>query len=454
MVEHAISLPCRTHPKHCNDHKFWSSQHQPQSSSINTIPPSWISQLATSAYSRIRHNLRKQSLSTIKEVQPKPDKIQSLPVELLQQIADYLPADSKAAFALTCHKTARAIGSQSWTEMSLGGSWYKQLEFLDLLQRDLPPLDWWRCRQCMNLHRRSWLGPSQQGGFLARWWKRRCQVGELKYGLLDDPIYAIGFDHVQLVMDRHFNRRGRTSLNGICIDSLKCSGTRIFPADNTTNIVLKYYFEPRIVVDRLLLHSSYRFEPHRTMFLNNTSLIEATVLDFLGGFDFHFCNHCSTKLVREIENHREPNGMQYQSCPFCPTEYGMKLDVYKPTDDRQDTLQSVKIDVWQNLGSGRSPLDPKWQHLAKSKYGRGSPYTYKRYGQIREAFQRVYCSTLKEFEKQMEGAALEKQTGCATSEKQSWWYAESLHRYTLAHLLPLGRNSPYYSLSELARDLD
>jgi len=166
-------------------------------------------------------------------------------------------------------------------------SWYKKLESLDVLQPDLSPIDWWRCNQCMKIHRRSWVGPSQQGLLIARWWKTTRQIGELRYSPLDDPIYIIGFDEVQLVMDQHFHRKRQEFLNGICVESLKCSGSRTYSIDSTTKVVFYYTFEPRIVINRLLLCATYRFQFQRTMFfLSNVSVEDASVTKFMGKLGF------------------------------------------------------------------------------------------------------------------------------------------------------------------------
>jgi hypothetical protein len=60
----------------------------------------------------------------------------------------------------------------------------------------------------------------------------------------------------------------------------------------------------------------------------------------------------------------------------------------------------IRIRVWQNLGSGRSRNDLKWLHISKSGaesrlYDRGKE-------DIREAFDRILCSTKEEFKRQLE----------------------------------------------------
>lgn len=399
MVQMSVRLPCRTHSEDCNEHKFWRSQQPPLSRPLSTHT-SRFSRIIPSIWPRSRRIRRKVAAADDRNY--RKSKIQTLPLELLQQIASYLTLEAEAAFTLTCHDIAHAIGTQALANYyGKTASWYKKLEFLDVLLPDFSPVDWWRCNQCMKIHRRSWVGPSQQGLLIARWWKMRRQIGELRYGPLDDPIYIIGFDEVQLVMDRHFHRKRQEFSNGICVESLKCSGSRTYSIDSTTKVILHYTFEPRIVIDRLLLRATYRFQYQRTMFfLPNVSVEDVSVTKFMGKLGFRCCSHLNVNDMNSLEGYNE--GRRYKSCPFCPTEFEMKID----NGDRESTT-SLSVNVWQNLGSGRTPKDPKWQHLARSKSGRGVEY-HRNGESIREAYQRIYCSTRKEFENQWEVAVSQK----------------------------------------------
>src|ERR1700723_2821881 len=63
--------------------------------------------------------------------------LMSLPIELLQQINDFLPLSSQACFALSCHRLHTIIGTRSWKELNTQ-SQPKRLEkinFLRLLRR-------------------------------------------------------------------------------------------------------------------------------------------------------------------------------------------------------------------------------------------------------------------------------------------------------------------------------
>lgn len=440
MVQQSIRLPCRTHPADCNEHKFWRSQQLPLNKAFSTRP-SRLFRITPSTWSCTRQIRRKTGPADIRNY--RKSSIQTLPVELLQQIASYLTPEAEAAFSLTCHDIAHVIGNRALVDnYGKAASWYKKLEFLDVLLPDYSPVDWWRCNQCMNVHRRSWIGPSQQGPLLIRWWKKRRQIGELRYGPPDDPIYVLGFDEVQLVMDRHFQCKRLKALNGICIESLKCSGSRTYSVNSTSKIVLHYIFEPRIVIDRLLLRATYQFQFQRTMFLRNFSVEDISIVAFMSKLGFRCCSHLNMNDMDELKCGK--------NCPFCPTEFEMKIN-----NGGGESAQSLGVSVWQNLGSGRTPKDSKWQHLAKPKGDRG--VMYHRSGEsVREAYQRIYCSTREEFENQWATAAAPKMPRRIYSEKWQCYVSIPPSSCSVLALGPeeLSLASPYKSLpSVIARNL-
>jgi hypothetical protein len=60
----------------------------------------------------------------------------------------------------------------------------------------------------------------------------------------------------------------------------------------------------------------------------------------------------------------------------------------------------LRIRVWQNFGAGRTPKDPKWVHMSRTgKQSKLYPWGKENIG---EAFERILCSTKKEFQQQLE----------------------------------------------------
>ena len=149
-----------------------------------------FSRIIPSIWSRSRRARRKAAAADSRNY--RKSKIQTLPWELLQRIASHLTLEAEAAFTLTCHDIAHAIGTQVLADYyGKTAPRYKKLEPIDVLPPDPPPVDWRRRNQRTKSHRRSRVGPSRQGPLIARWRKTRRQIGELRYGPLDDLHYWI-----------------------------------------------------------------------------------------------------------------------------------------------------------------------------------------------------------------------------------------------------------------------
>ena len=107
-------------------------------------------------------------------------------------------------------------------------------------------------------------------------------------------------------MDQHFHRKRQEFLNGICVESLKCSASRTYSIDSTTKVILHYAFEPRIVIDRLLLRATYQFQFQRTMFfLPNVSVEDVSVTKFMGKLGFRCCSHLNVNDTNALEGYNE-----------------------------------------------------------------------------------------------------------------------------------------------------
>ena|ERR1700761_7247144 len=85
--------------------------------------------------------------------------IYQIPVELLQEIANFLPIEAKACFSLTCKSVLHTIGKACWTDSAITNriyssndsySHYPRSIFLDLLSRDSK--EWVFCSGCSILH--------------------------------------------------------------------------------------------------------------------------------------------------------------------------------------------------------------------------------------------------------------------------------------------------------------
>jgi hypothetical protein len=157
-------------------------------------------------------------------------------------------------------------------------------------------------------------------------------------------------------------------------------------------MVLKYDFTPKIVLDRLLLQSTYKFEPQLTMFIRNMMIEDASTPVFLEHIDFWICGHEHTgRIMRDLQIKSDTMcTTQYVNlqCRHCPTQYEVTAIPH----------EGIRIRVWQNLGSGRSPLDRKWRHMTRiGKRRRG--YRWHREEKLDNVFAHVLCSTKEEFQR-------------------------------------------------------
>lgn len=341
----------------------------------------------------------------------KPAAIQHLPAELLLSILVYLPPLDKTSLALTCRALAFILGSHvsEVASKAKGASWRQHDEFLDLLQRDLDDEKYWRCRDCLTFHLRSRPPPEQKPKpLLAQRLSLRgffnCgkspEEADLRLGILGDPLYVLRFNLIRAVMDRHF----LGAPHGVCLNSMKCSGTRVFPVFGISNMVLRYDVTPKIVLDRLLLRATYTFSPQRTMYVQNMRVHEISVNGFLDTISFMFCGHQHVRNMTQVHDLKD----RTLRCSYCPTQHILTM----PTHD------TVCFRVYQNLGSGRSPLDARWKHFVQP-WGKGTKQYPWGGEDVMEAFERILCSTREEFERQ-----LQKSDGLGN------WYDPALKRRT------------------------
>ena len=381
MAPSPIALPCRYRPQDCTWHKHWQSASSPAPLSKNR--PSDIPSTAAT-WTAIKSKWRPSSINN--ESTSTPSTIQTLPTELLLVISDFLPALSRVSLALTCRQFALMIGPRAWKHLDH----YLWLALMDLRQKDLDGSQFWRCDDCQTFHQRRHETQNRLINYPSFHRIPMLRRTTLCYGKPKDPIYVLDFDLVKGVMDRHFLGPS----HGICLNALKCTGTTKFPVNMVYDVVLDYKFTPKIAVDRLLLRANYRFTAKKLMFVSNTLYDTLDMFAFLDQLDFWICGHQKVKLAEEVLFHKKEQAVSSVRCPYCPTHFV----VDRAIEHGLDTY--VSLSVWQNLGTGRDVKDPKWQHLTRT--GKSKRLYAADRGDVQQAFERIYCSTRREFDKQLE----------------------------------------------------
>jgi hypothetical protein len=386
----SIQLPCRSH-RGCTFHRHRNSSGPATS---DTVPTYTTITATKNSGNRIERTsvLQQESLNLAP--------IQRLPTEILVQIAALLASIDNASFALTCRMTAVILGPL-WREWSKagGGSWYKHDEMLDLLERDLSD-DYWRCHECLILHPRQKAmqrdGARTLGGAMLnevlRLAKKEEQV--VQFGPAHDPLYTLDFDLVKAFMDRHYLGLP----HGVCYNTLRCTGTRTYVLSETSNMVLEYDFRPKIVVDRLLLQSTYVFRRQHTMFMQNVALEEVPLQEFFEKLAFWLCGHDQAAEVVQAFDKWSVGRKGYQKqdlkCAYCATQYSLQYNI------KANPHNGIRIQSWTNLGSGKSLKDTRWSHFIKTGKRRTAYDLGKE--NVGEAFERIMCSTRKEFDRQLQ----------------------------------------------------
>ena len=125
----------------------------------------------------------------------------SLPNELLQHIASFLPITSAASLAFSGRHLRQALGDQYWLPLKDVTRSPLKLDFLIMLERDLP--GYVLCHCCNRLH--SWIAEetprrASQWGEVAT--RRECIMRD-QIKLDHVPAYDLRFRHCQLVMNAY-----------------------------------------------------------------------------------------------------------------------------------------------------------------------------------------------------------------------------------------------------------
>lgn len=289
--------------------------------------------------------------------------IMKLPTELLQMIAGYLPISDLAALALSCHRLYHVVGT-SWSPLKEED----RSAFLTVLQRDLPSM--YLCQTCVRFH-----SFDQQEG-PRKWWlgqaNRRCQF---KAGwVYNGGHYGLHFYYVQLVMNRHFFG----PKHGIPLDALAHTAVNT----ESCGVVISRACCPRIVKSELFLAATYQFH-------HKKGVLE--LLKFIDSHYFRICHHLSTDSLSSISMRRFPELFKDPSegssgntrsdirrcCDFCLTDYGLVIL------DQGEKGAKLVVNTWHQLGSGRTPQDPKWINFITLPWN-CEPMTYEP-GSIRRA---------------------------------------------------------------------
>jgi hypothetical protein len=127
-------------------------------------------------------------------------RLETLPVEILQHLSDYLSLDSAASLLCCSHTILEAVGDHCWYALRQQINEHEKRQFLSLLQRDIDHLLF--CHHCGKLHPNVGLHPP---------WLYRdehsCTRADGTANLQTGP--KLRFQHAQMIMKVPRSRRVR-----------------------------------------------------------------------------------------------------------------------------------------------------------------------------------------------------------------------------------------------------
>ncbi|PSN66026.1 hypothetical protein BS50DRAFT_574504 [Corynespora cassiicola Philippines] len=389
-----IPLPCAD-PTTCTYHTFRSrslaaspsSRRAPNDHTCSARPNSGPANGSPKPSSS-----KRGSENTIRELATGTSLLPVLPAELLLLIVEHLSPLDRASLALSCRSLAHSLGRDVWRCVSKAGtaSWYRHEEFLDVLGRDLGD-GYWRCRDCLVFHVRGKRTAKEcEEETRSRRTPRillglgRGMSSVLKLGMKNDPVYLLDRRLVDAVFERH----ARGAPHGACLNSLKCSGFRIFYTSKTLNQILKYTFTSKMVLDRLMLRAEYSLTPKETMFVQGVEVDRVSALDFVKTLDFWICGHLHLGGV--LGRMKRTKSREVLHCPYCPTQCLVIIP---------SSWGSLRWKVYQDFGLCTGG-EGGWRHFASTGPSKKA-YKWKERN-LEQAFERILCSTKDEFKGQME----------------------------------------------------
>ncbi|KAH7067503.1 hypothetical protein BKA63DRAFT_495322 [Paraphoma chrysanthemicola] len=259
-------------------------------------------------------------------------RIQQLPHELLLIVFEdkRLGDLDLLSVALTCRTFFHILRTTtplvtSHLKQRRSSHTYSVNEFLRVLVRDLSDR-YWHCEDCEILHPRSVSGTPATGllgrFFQPRWlFPIRKQINAestFKIRIANAVIYALDFSTARAVIERHLQ-----ASKGLCLNALKCGGAHIFQGSDefeTDDRTLRYTFEPKIVLDRLLMKATYSWESKGPGELDGILTDHLRTRWQLEETGLWICAHLDVRAALEVAA-RHPMTREEVRCDKCPTQY-------------------------------------------------------------------------------------------------------------------------------------
>ncbi|MCJ1308064.1 hypothetical protein MMC25_001715 [Agyrium rufum] len=279
--------------------------------------------------------------------------LEKLPLEIIHLISSFLPLSALVCLTLCSHGFREIIGTTTWKSLSDPSYTLERLQFLKNIGKEDP--DRIPCKDCLILHPTE--NPAPQ-------LKRNPKIPTSnrciwKQGAICDlaPNYSLDYRHLRAVINRHL----RGAPFGKPIETVTRAASTT-PEYHTTYGVLetrttKIRVSAVISENELLI----RWQQDNSMLSERGFALQLVSfpqicphldsrMDINRSAKLYNCRYCH---LTESGACPSCGGLQY--CQFCETDY--RIEFRKNKSGKINLI----VTCWKNLGSGRSPYDPKWR---------------------------------------------------------------------------------------------
>ncbi len=300
-----------------------------------------------------------------------------LPADIILYLCQqHLPPASAAALSLTCKALFGLVFQRASLGRDMDASERQDLQLL--LEKDLGH-GWWYCHGCSHLHPISTPGPTGGVRDSYSWlagWDARLPHHNRRW--LEGSSFSIDYQSVRLAMNRHF----LGPPNGLPLEhfDVEASSTTLTPWQGKW-LPWQEKWSARILQDELFLSA--------TRTLSGAGWTDGSLRAALDHEWRQICGHVRTSgpaFCCSVQALRRPSpasaGFEcfapcrdlVESCDRCLTDYTTtverRLDDVKEGRGEEARGQPtaswfITITSYQRLGSGRSPMDPKWEAFGK-----------------------------------------------------------------------------------------
>jgi hypothetical protein len=340
----------------------FSSSHSSRPSIIDSSASNTASS-RTSIDSTLEECEIADSLATIKPISPSPKApILTLPLELIQQVNNYLDTASAAAFCLSGRYIYYALGTEVLSRHVQGSkNRFEKRKIIEaVVERAFP--GHWFCAWCDKFH--AWT--AEDGPKNPQYATKKRDCTDYNSYLDAGDGYKLRYHHVRLAI----NGASRGEEHGIPLSAFAYEKKEMARISRTP-VPTKLTVSAKIVHGRFLLHSAYVLilPAFTTRNRNLLKTLWPLLPHVLTGHRDTPNGH--TGLMAAIDNVIR-RGWKYQftqNCSTCATDWAVTSQDFSHSTGGQVRLV---VQSWRDLGTGRTPFETGWRAHGVGSCAEGS----------------------------------------------------------------------------------